>query len=264
MVDNPLWEVKYDITYIDPVTILENTDNGRQTIELSAKGRITYLKDEFGNACNYDFKHLKFLIDGQWRYTFDKDGTDASMDGTAHDNEFNIVNYAIVSETASVRSEGIYVCFAGETHNNIIKSFYHSSVFGTFTNNYGVSLIDCQLPSDMSNVYFHGDFYQQAFDSTAHLELSSPNLFKDVYFTNDSVRIIDIPNLVFPGMIVMYSGDQEPPSGWAICNGENGTPDLTGHFIKASTTEGDTGSIKVGTLDDPEFTYYSLRFIMKL
>ena len=38
------------------------------------------------------------------------------------------------------------------------------------------------------------------------------------------------------GIIVMWSGDENGPGGcWAICNGQNGTPDLRGKFIISST-----------------------------
>lgn len=40
------------------------------------------------------------------------------------------------------------------------------------------------------------------------------------------------------GTIVMFNGT-DIPDGWAICDGTNGTPDLIGKFIKASTTIGD-------------------------
>ena len=42
------------------------------------------------------------------------------------------------------------------------------------------------------------------------------------------------------GTIVMWNGS-EIPEGWAICDGENGTPNLIGKFIKASETGGETG-----------------------
>lgn len=40
-------------------------------------------------------------------------------------------------------------------------------------------------------------------------------------------------NVGFPsGIIVMWSGSPSNiPNGWALCNGSNGTPDLTGRFI---------------------------------
>ncbi len=37
-------------------------------------------------------------------------------------------------------------------------------------------------------------------------------------------------NNIPSGVIVMWSGTA-PPAGWALCNGENGTPDLRGRFV---------------------------------
>ena len=42
------------------------------------------------------------------------------------------------------------------------------------------------------------------------------------------------------GTIVMWHGS-EIPDGWAICDGNNGTPNLIGKFIKASDKGGETG-----------------------
>ena len=51
------------------------------------------------------------------------------------------------------------------------------------------------------------------------------------------------------GIIVMWSGtDVGIPTGWALCNGGNGTPDLRGRFILASTYgEGIGGLFGAGT-----------------
>ncbi|REF25894.1 tail collar domain [Xenorhabdus cabanillasii] len=49
----------------------------------------------------------------------------------------------------------------------------------------------------------------------------------------DSVAI-DTETVLPRGMIMMFSGGNIP-TGWALCNGENGTPDLRGRFIKASS-----------------------------
>lgn len=50
----------------------------------------------------------------------------------------------------------------------------------------------------------------------------------------------------FPrGVIVAFNGNN-PPKGWAICNGSNGTPDLRGRFILASSSRRRVGS-KGGT-----------------
>lgn len=52
------------------------------------------------------------------------------------------------------------------------------------------------------------------------------------------------------GVIVMWSGS-EAPTGWALCDGTNGTPDLRGRFILGSSDEhelGETGGEETHTL----------------
>lgn len=58
-----------------------------------------------------------------------------------------------------------------------------------------------------------------------------------------------IANYLPIGSIIMFSGTMaEIPEGWAICNGENGTPNLIGKFIKAWTSAGQTGGSNSVTL----------------
>lgn len=59
----------------------------------------------------------------------------------------------------------------------------------------------------------------------------------------EKVCILDyIKSLILPvGSIIMYNGSSTLPDGWFVCNGQNGTPDLRGKFIKASDTAGTTG-----------------------
>ncbi len=50
--------------------------------------------------------------------------------------------------------------------------------------------------------------------------------------------IVGIPS----GVILMWSGASSAiPTGWNLCDGNNGTPNLTGKFIKSATTAGGTG-----------------------
>lgn len=82
-----------------------------------------------------------------------------------------------------------------------------------------------------------------------------------------------LKNTLPVGTIIAYHGD-DIPAGWAICDGNNGTPDLIGKFLEADTTEGDGDEIEITPLDaqvgeDPLMvkispTYYSLIFIMKI
>lgn len=48
--------------------------------------------------------------------------------------------------------------------------------------------------------------------------------------------------LVTPrGAIIMFNGNTEIPEGWAICDGNNGTPNLVGKFIKAVASIDEVG-----------------------
>lgn len=68
---------------------------------------------------------------------------------------------------------------------------------------------------------------------------------KEIYINNGNLQIICIPDVIFyRGMIIMHSGIEEIPKGWALCDGSeyewNGiksqTPDLRNRFIKATET----------------------------
>lgn len=67
------------------------------------------------------------------------------------------------------------------------------------------------------------------------------------------------------GAILMWSGSpSDIPSGYVICNGSNGTPNLSNKFIVGYGTKsvGDTGS--VGAVEaGPQVSYYVLCYIMK-
>lgn len=66
----------------------------------------------------------------------------------------------------------------------------------------------------------------------------------------------DVPLPLPPGMITMWYGDPAtPPTGWAICDGNNGTPDLRGRVpvgLKSTDanfdTLGETGGAKTHQL----------------
>ena len=67
--------------------------------------------------------------------------------------------------------------------------------------------------------------------------------------TNINTNITALQDAMPVGSIIMYNGKaEEIPSGWAICNGENGTPNLIDRFILASTYAGGTGGKSQVTL----------------
>ena len=60
--------------------------------------------------------------------------------------------------------------------------------------------------------------------------------------TNIKTNITALQDAMPIGSIIMFNGKaEEIPSGWAICDGTNGTPNLIDRFILASTYCGGTG-----------------------
>lgn len=67
--------------------------------------------------------------------------------------------------------------------------------------------------------------------------------------TNIKNEIKNLQDAMPVGSIIMYNGKaEEIPSGWAICNGENGTPNLLDRFILGSTYCGGMGGKSQVTL----------------
>ncbi|SPY08179.1 phage tail protein [Oligella urethralis] len=75
--------------------------------------------------------------------------------------------------------------------------------------------------------------------------LLSKNVQEAIEEVADLVKSVDIGGYM-KGMVVMWSGSVDKiPSGWALCNGSNGTPDLRGRFIigaGGSYNPGNTGN----------------------
>ncbi|MDF0551819.1 hypothetical protein [Kamptonema sp. UHCC 0994] len=64
---------------------------------------------------------------------------------------------------------------------------------------------------------------------------------------------------VIKGIIVMWSGKaEEIPTGWALCNGQNGTPDLRDRFIVGADEAGSTQTPKAGEYGDADQHNHSM------
>lgn len=299
-VDNPEWAVEYDVMYVDEIQVPSLNDDGSvgEIVTMPAKGRITKLTDEKGNSCNYDFKHLRFKIteDGvdKWIYTFRDGEGDLSLSDTCRNNVLSVNNYEIKSETITVRDNGNIVTLQGTLTDNNFGTINSNFNFSGTANKFNVSgtlenvtfkedstidevsvrsLTNVTFNESFSRTAFHTDISDVDFDTTVYALLYDNEKVKDVYFNNNTVSVICIPDMAVAtsgipaGSIVMYSGTSGIPAGWAICDGTNGTPNLTGNFIKAGTTAGETGEFipasAEGSTESP-ITYYSLIFIMKL
>lgn len=299
-VDNPEWELKYDVNYSDEiiVPVYDDTMNVKETSTMTAKGRITKLTDEKGNSCNYDFKHLRFKIteDGvdKWIYTFRNGEEDLSLTDTCRNNVLTVNNYEIKSETVTVRDNGTIVTLQGTLSDNNFGTINSNFNFSGTANKLNVSgtlenvifkedsaidevairsLTNVTFNESFSRTTFHSDINDVDFDTTVYALLYDNEKVKDVYYDNNTVSVICIPDIAVAtsgipaGTIVMYNGTSGIPAGWAICDGTEGTPNLTGNFIKASETAGETGEFipaSSGSSTETPITYYSLVFIMKL
>lgn len=290
--DNPLWKLSYNPYYTNTFQVI--TSNG-DISEVRAKGRITKLTDEKGNSCNYDFKHLRFKIteDGvdKWIYTFRNGEEDLSLTDTCKNNVLTVNNYEIKSETVTVRDNGNIVTLQGTLSDNNFGTINSNFNFSGTANKLNVSgtlenvtfkedstidevtirsLTNVTFNESFSRTTFHSDINDVDFDTTVYALLYDNEKVKDVYYNNNTVSVICIPDIAVAtsaGTIVMYNGTSGIPAGWAICDGTEGTPNLTGNFIKASETAGETGEFipaSSGSSTETPITYYSLVFIMKL
>lgn len=298
--DNREWKVEYDPYYNETLSINRYDESGNfiETVELTAKGRITKLTDEKGNSCNYDFKHLRFKIteDGvdKWIYTFRNGEEDLSLTDTCRNNVLTVNNYEIKSETVTVRDNGNIVTLQGTLSDNNFGTINSNFNFSGTANKLNVSgtlenvtfkedsavdevairsLTNVTFNESFSRTTFHSDINDVDFDTTVYALLYDNEKVKDVYYNNNTVSVICIPDMstatsgIPAGTIVMYNGTSGIPAGWAICDGTEGTPNLTGNFIKASETAGETGEFipaSSGSSTETPITYYSLVFIMKL
>lgn len=298
--DNREWKVEYDPSYNETLSVNRYDESGNfiETVELAAKGRITRLTDEKGNSCNYDFKHLRFKIteDGvdKWIYTFRNGEEDLSLTDTCKNNVLTVNNYEIKSETVTVRDNGNIVTLQGTLSDNNFGTINSNFNFSGTANKLNVSgtlenvtfkedstidevtirsLTNVTFNESFSRTTFHSDINDIDFDTTVYALLYDNEKVKDVYYNNNTVSVICIPDIAVAtsgipaGTIVMYNGTSGIPAGWAICDGTEGTPNLTGNFIKASGTAGETGEFipaSSGSSTETPITYYSLVFIMKL
>lgn len=298
--DNREWKVEYDPSYNETLSVNRYDESGNfiETVELAAKGRITRLTDEKGNSCNYDFKHLRFKIteDGvdKWIYTFRNGEEDLSLTDTCKNNVLTVNNYEIKSETVTVRDNGNIVTLQGTLSDNNFGTINSNFNFSGTANKLNVSgtlenvtfkedstidevtirsLANVTFNESFSRTTFHSDINDVDFDTTVYALLYDNEKVKDVYYNNNTVSVICIPDIAVAtsgipaGTIVMYNGTSGIPTGWAICDGTEGTPNLTGNFIKASETAGETGEFipaSSGSSTETPITYYSLVFIMKL
>ena len=199
-VDHPEWILKYDWTYNDVVCTIDGE-------EYTAKGRITWLKDEYNNEAGYDFKHLRFLIDGSRRYTFsaqDEDGNyiDNSLIGNVRDNVIDCDSLNV--ERRSEPNEESVEYIVGKEGNIIsinTKETKHnrfSYITGRFVIDSKENVNDNTLNSkNLENFYIKGNFEGNYIDveEVKKLEVNSDTM-------NNTVNVEKIGEMVIDGRCI--------------------------------------------------------------
>ena len=331
--DHPEWSLEYDPNPED-ITIDGET--------MSSYGCITSLTDEYGNKANFDFKHLRFWVDGEWKFLFqfvnERNQADASetedavemvitADGSCTGeiqntivevNPDNLQRMAFPNRNYTLGGNAI-LQMKGTFRDCAFKTFTESAVIGTDDGvshsssivaeeingcSINTSIVDCSitydvinklevegafshnkmegfllsqtingmeycfvsgrfedntLPDGITRCYFRGDIQGQDLtqDGSGIFTDGKPT---DIYVWDGELRTIRMPDTVFPGMIVMYDGRKPVPTGWAMCDGSNGTPNLIDRYIKASATAGEEGGnenneVTIGIENMPAHTH---------
>lgn len=160
--DLAAWQIKYDIVNDTDLYAWADSTNG--------KGVIYEMTDEFGNTCPYDFKNIQFNDDGTYRYTFDVNGQDWSLNKNryCYDNRIKTnqsreqtLNYIIFKHTSAstrfynntIDSNCHNLIFSGATYNTKISAGLSSKTFNNLFNNIVANKQNISLDSSKYNGY---------------------------------------------------------------------------------------------------------------
>lgn len=83
-------------------------------------------------------------------------------------------------------------------------------------------------------IFFVGSSYESfASENSVSNEAiqSVASLFNENSMTVSNLNITSSLNIIPKGSIIMWTGETAP-DGWALCDGQNGTPDLRGRFVR--------------------------------
>ena len=184
---------------------------------------------------------------------------------TINEIKSDVINNYIFSENIINSINNITI--NGQVSNNyledieecVLKSFIGNSAYKRlYRLIVQTSMTNCVFKEDISSLTVTNVFDSQ-FDFIDNLTLDD-----DVYFTTfhgrignivkqltefekewlkdaskktdayPNIRVVCIPEIIIKGMIIMWYGQEPIPKGWALCDGNNGTPNLINKFIKSS------------------------------
>ena len=169
----------------------------------------------------------------------------SSISGAINNSNIKIISGATLKGDLlnvtinNIENSSINTQISNSTFNNISNNCELSA---TFDNVIFKNLSNCSFDSgNIKNVQSFYDLSEQ-FNSFNYELLYNPDKRKEIYITDRGIKIICIPDVIFyRGMIVMHSGIEEIPKGWAPCDGgtyewegvTSQTPNLINKFIKS-------------------------------
>ena len=263
--------INYDYNFYTTVVINEQS--------FTTTGIITWMKDPNNNEANFDFLDYS-VYDSDGKSLVTQHSTDFSNDMSifptgSFNNKLTVVNLynTVITNSAFDNSNSCIVDFQFddsngsrmEFHDNVLScsgsglilspdcSKFTNNTFGVIDNSDIISanIYDCSFKNitdcifgqgDLTNITCRSDLSNRTFSQENDVLLYDTTKAKDIYVNSGILNITSISEqLFYRGMIVMHSGIQDIPEGWAVCDGgtytfngvESTTPNLVGRFIKA-------------------------------
>lgn len=151
-------------------------------------------------------------------------------------SSFGSANYALYSTSSSALTAGTLPVAAGGTGATTLTGYVYGNGTGAFTASTSIpssvltGAVSATQGGTGQTTYTTGDIlYSSSTNSLAKLPIGTTG---QVLTVSSGVPAWTTITAFSSGMIVMWSGSVGSiPSGWLLCNGTNGTPNLVDRFI---------------------------------
>lgn len=287
--------IKYDLSFKHTLLINDSS--------ISTRGLITWMKDSYNNEANFDFLDYVTHTDSNGNSVTTSHTSELYLQSLFPTGSYN--NKVTVSDLLGIKiNDGVLdtnACvvdfqfqeFGGINmimHDNILScsgsglqlsskcTEFYNNVFGIIDNSKAIdaNIHDCKFmdikdctfgEGTLTNVISRSNLSNQTFASSSNVLLYDVTKSKDIYLNGSTLNITSIgEQLFYRGMIVMHSGIQPIPEGWAVCDGKsytfNGvssvTPNLVGRFIKATDSSGNVKAVDINTNNSVTLTKENL------
>lgn len=166
-------------------------------------------------------------------------------------------------------ADEVVIKMEGNSMNILENGVIHSKIGEVKEQDFSEQLENCQESQEVSAGIYSDNFIglnSKLYDSVFKKRCDYPKYDESVEIPEDfqdekynktvpNVEWIKklIKSAVPSGTIAMYNGRSEIPEGWAICDGNNGTPNLVGKFIKAVSTIDQIGDNESELNENNEF-----------